>query len=180
MRHDRFDLVTLSKKGAKVIRAIHSFIKSERWNLLFFCTKTSDLHEKAKELIPNPALIHKNVLLALKKKKGRREGKGRRCCCGAESINFFAELAILRQDFLNNRINFIRTIWKLGWIAPGRYEFIPFFKSFWWKIAIAAMNWINSVPQTAATTFAFCLYPSSMGLLLQKNNSGSLLFQRFF
>ena len=33
-------------------------------------------------------------------------------------------------------------------------EFIPFFKSFWCKIASAARNWINSFPQTAATAFA--------------------------
>ena len=41
-------------------------------------------------------------------------------------------------------------------------EFILFFKSFWCKIASAARNWINSVTQTAATTFAF----SSVFILL--------------
>ena len=50
-------------------------------------------------------------------------------------------------------------IWRLGWIATGWYkendEFILLFKSSWCKIASAAKNWINSVPQTAATTFGF-------------------------
>ena len=52
-----------------------------------------------------------------------------------------------------------RMIWRKGLIAPGWYEerneFILFFKSSWCKIASAARNWINSVPQTATTTFAF-------------------------
>ena len=63
------------------------------------------------------------------------------------------------QGDLKNRMNCSRTIWSLGWIALGRYdewdEFIPFFKSSWCKIACATRNWIYSVPQTAATTFAF-------------------------
>ena len=52
-----------------------------------------------------------------------------------------------------------RMIWRMGWIAPGwnegKDEFIIFFKWSWWKIASAARNWINSVPQTSATTFTF-------------------------
>ena len=44
--------------------------------------------------------------------------------------------SILRSDDLKNRI-------------------ILFFKSSWYKIASAARNWINSIPQSAATTFAF-------------------------
>ena len=40
---------------------------------------------------------------------------------------------------------------------------ILFFQSSWWKIASVARNLINSVPQTAATTFAF---PSVFNVLL--------------
>ena len=51
----------------------------------------------------------------------------------------------------------------VGWCGLVRCEpdDHPFFqsiltpKSSWWKIFSAARNWINSVPQTAATTFAF-------------------------
>ena len=56
-------------------------------------------------------------------------------------------------------MNCTRMIWRKGWIVPGWYEekdeFIPFFKSSWCKIASAARNLVNSVPQTAATTFTF-------------------------
>ena len=45
-----------------------------------------------------------------KKDKDRIEGKGRRYCLGAESINFFATLTILHQDNLKNRTNWTRTI----------------------------------------------------------------------
>ena len=37
----------------------------------------------------------------------------------------------------------------------SRYSIHPLFISSWWKIASAAKNWSDSVPQTAATTFAF-------------------------
>ena len=39
-----------------------------------------------------------------------------------------------------------RMIWRKGWIEPGRYE-----KSSSCKILSRARNWINFVPQTAAT-----------------------------
>ena len=75
-------------------------------------------------------------------------------------------LAILHYDNLKNRMNCTRTIWRIGWIAPGWHEeldeFIPFFKTSWCKIASALRNWTNSVPQTAATIFAF----SSVFILL--------------
>ena len=36
--------------------------------------------------------------------------------------------------------------------------FILFFKPSWWNIASAARNWIDSFPQTAATTFASSVF----------------------
>ena len=44
----------------------------------------------------------------------------------------------------------------------SRYSIILFFKSSWWKIASAARNWINSVPQIAPMTFVL----SSIFILL--------------
>ena len=85
--------------------------------------------------------------------KDRREGKGRRCCLGdrlysipyhyCQATSFCAQGRIeefdeLHQDDLKKRLNSSYSL-KLSW----------------WKIAGAARNWINYVPQTAATTFAF-------------------------
>ena len=46
---------------------------------------------------------------------------------------WFEEFDELHQDDMKNRMNCIRTIWRIGWIALIRYaeqdEFIPFFKS---------------------------------------------------
>ena len=70
-----------------------------------------------------------------------------------------------------------RTIWRIRLIHPFLHiilvqffffsysilvQLILFFISSWCKIAGAARNWINSVPQTAATTFSF----SSVFILL--------------
>ena len=41
---------------------------------------------------------------------------------GAESINFFGPLSILRQNDLKKKINSTRTIKRKRRIAPGRYE----------------------------------------------------------
>ena len=43
---------------------------------------------------------------------------------------------------------------RTGW-CEEKDEFIFFFKPSWCKIARASMNWIISVPQTFAQTFAF-------------------------
>ena len=53
-------------------------------------------------------------------------------------------------------------IWKIGWVAPAWFEkkgWIHFFLQNcpWCKIASAARNWINPVPQTAAMKFVFFL-----------------------
>ena len=57
-------------------------------------------------------------------------------------------------------------IWRKGWIHPILHivlvQFILYFKSSLCKIARAARNWINYVPQAAVTTFAF----SSVFILL--------------
>ena len=37
---------------------------------------------------------------------------------GAESLHFFAALAILPQDDLKNRMNCTRTMWRTGWMHP--------------------------------------------------------------
>ena len=70
-----------------------------------------------------------------------------------------------KQGWVNNNhrrrvwYDCTRAIWRKGWIAPGWYEgkdeFNLFFNSSWCKITSAARHWINSVPQTAATSFAF-------------------------
>ena len=57
---------------------------------------------------------------------------------------------------------------KASFPPSSRYSIHPFFKSSWWKTASAAMNWINSIPQAAATTFAFS---SVFILLLWKQQS---------
>ena len=44
-----------------------------------------------------------------KKDKDRIEGKGRRYCFGAESINFFATLAMLHHNDSKNKMNCTRT-----------------------------------------------------------------------
>ena len=80
-----------------------------------------------------------------KKDKDSVEDKGRRCGLGDIIVSILA----LLQLFCT------RTIWRMGWL-------ILFLKSFWCKIASTARNWINSVPQTTATTFAF----SSVFILL--------------
>ena len=57
---------------------------------------------------------------------------------------------------------------KASFPPSSRYYIHPFFKSSWWKTASAAMNWINSIPQAAATTFAF----SSVFILLLWKQQG--------
>ena len=73
-----------------------------------------------------------------------------------EFIQFLATLAILHyRTILKKRMNssFFQII---------LVQFILFFKSSYSRIASMARNWINSVPQTATTTFAF----SSVSFLL--------------
>ena len=40
-----------------------------------------------------------------KEDKDRREGKGPRCCLWEEFIQFFADLAVLYQDYLKDELN---------------------------------------------------------------------------
>ena len=87
------------------------------------------------------------------------------------SVPCRASSSILHQDDLKNRMNSSFFSYHPGAIHPFlhviRVQFILFFISSWCKIA---RNWIISVPQTAATTFAFSLswlYPSSMCRTLQ-------------
>ena len=68
----------------------------------------------------------------------RRGGNGRRCSLGDRIASIPCQASCY---------------------APGRLEeqdkIILFFKSSWCKIASTARTWSNSVPQAAATTFAF-------------------------
>ena len=77
----------------------------------------------------------------------RRQGKDRRFCLGIEFIQLLAALAVLHQDDIKTRMNCTRMIERKRMISA-------YFKSLWWKIASAARNSINFVPQTAAMTFA--------------------------
>ena len=85
---------------------------------------------------------------------------------GTEFNQFLFAQAILHQDDLNNRINSSFSSYHPGAIHPFLLiilvQNILFFISSWWKTPSAASNWINSVPQIAATTFAF----SSVFILL--------------
>ena len=84
---------------------------------------------------------------------------------GTALFHFFAALAILNPDDLKTRTNCTRTIWRIlriAWIVTRRYEE-------WDKTSLSSINpgakyfenskcgkaWFKSVPQTAATTFAF-------------------------
>ena len=109
------------------------------------------------------------------KDKYRREGKGRRCCLGDVREGRTNHLAARKKVF--GRITSISedgglTLCELydhpfflkASIPPSnRYSIHPFLQI---KIASAARNLINSVPQTSATSFAFSskdhIYPSSM------------------
>ena len=75
---------------------------------------------------------------------------------GTELIQLLAAQAILHQDNLKNRMISNRTIWRIGWIAPGRYEewrmiydLTPFFKSSCCKIVKRGKELNNCCPQTA-------------------------------
>ena len=81
----------------------------------------------------------------------RREGKGRRCCLGDRvySIPFHATgYYFAPPDDLKNRMNSSFSSYHPGVIYPFLHIILV-------HIASAARNLINSVPQTAATTFSF-------------------------
>ena len=61
------------------------------------------------------------------------------------------------------KANVVASVWGSEWD-----EFNLFFQIDQGKTASAAMNLINSVPQTAATTFAFALSPSFNGKYIPK------------
>ena len=71
--------------------------------------------------------------------KQKRRQKVVTAAWGTELIQFPATIAILHQDNWKN--------WKKSSYSSNRPA--------WWKIASAARNWSISVPQAAATTFAF-------------------------
>ena len=98
-----------------------------------------------------------------------REGKGRRSYLGDVlecRTNQLAERVIWTNVFGRTSI---LDGWWFGMCETDDYRFFskhpfrrePLFyssfssKSCWWKISSAARNWINPVPYTAATTFAF-------------------------
>ena len=103
--------------------------------------------------------------------EGRREGKCRRCCYGdilysipchssCFAPGWFEEKDELHQDDMKKRINCPRMIWRLGCIPPILQIVMHGAK----YVASAARNLINSVPQTAVTTFFlhFWINPSSL------------------
>ena len=61
------------------------------------------------------------------------------------------------------KANVVASVW-----GPELDEFNLFFQIDQGKTASAARNLINSVPQTAATTFAFALSPSFNGKYIPK------------
>ena len=71
---------------------------------------------------------------------------------GAEFIEFFAALAILHLG------NFTKKKIIEYFLYIILVQFILFFKLSYCKIASPARNWINSVPQTAAPTFALSFF----------------------
>ena len=85
---------------------------------------------------------------------------------GSELIKFLAALALLHQDDSKNRMNSSFSSYHPGAINLFLHtilvQFILVFISSWCKIACAARNWINSVPQTAALCILFCINPYSM------------------
>ena len=115
--------------------------------------------------------LDKCRLCAAKKKDNyrREEGKGHRCWLGdiiEYRTNHLAEKMIWwkvvgRTTTLGGwYFGLVWTCWSAIFsIHPFRQVanilFILFFKSSWCKIASAARNWIYSVAQTEATTFAF-------------------------
>ena len=110
-----------------------------------------------------------NTVLAQKKNKYRRDDKGHRCWSGDVlkcSTNHLVAGMIWRKVCGRSSILGGGMFWS--WCEPHTFHqvsiilLILFFKSFWCKIANAARNWINSVPQAAVTTFAF----SSVFILL--------------
>ena len=75
---------------------------------------------------------------------------------GTEIIQFLAVLATWHQDDFEEQDDpFLQIILA---------QFMLFFKSSLCKTASAERNLLNSVPQTAAMTFAFffCIYPTSI------------------
>ena len=70
-----------------------------------------------------------------------------------------ALVAILHQDDLKNRMNSSFSSYHPGTVRRFLHiilvQLILFFKSSWCKIVSTPRDWINSVPQTAATTFPF-------------------------
>ena len=86
---------------------------------------------------------------------------------GAEKIQFLATLA----NFAKGQFEEQEEVHQEDTYEEQdeQDELIPLFKSSWCKIAIAARNLINTIPQTAATTFAFS---SVFNLLLYSNLTG--------
>ena len=79
-----------------------------------------------------------------------RDGKGRRCCCCIELIQFPCRASFFAPGWFEERDEFI-----LFFISSWCNSYYVFFKLSWCKIASTARSWINFVPLTASTTFAF-------------------------
>ena len=79
----------------------------------------------SKQLISNFCFVNQlfpQQCFRKKKDKDRRQGQGLYAVdWGTELIQFMVAKAIFYPDDLKNRINWTRTIWRIGWIATGRY-----------------------------------------------------------
>ena len=93
--------------------------------------------------------------ILLRRNRQKRRQRSSPLFEGRNSFNSMLHYRFSTRMILKNRIShsFLQTI---------LVQFILFFNLSWCKIASAARNWINSVTQTAATTFAF----SSVFILL--------------
>ena len=81
---------------------------------------------------------------------------------------------MINQKGIQRCVMWISHFFKASISLSSRILFILLFKSSWCKIASTARNWINSVPQAAATTFGllFSIYPSPMQERTQDNSNG--------
>ena len=70
------------------------------------------------------------------------------------SLGNFYRASCFALGRFEERMNCTRIIWRKGWIILQNRPKC--------KTAGAARSWINSVPQKAATTYAFSLFASSM------------------
>ena len=131
-------------------------------------------HWKPLESVAKNISEWRGGLFLVQHKDKDRRGKGRRCCLGGRICSICCRATYFALDYSE--------LWRIY------DEFILFYKSSWcnssfspktsyYKIANAARNWINSVPQIVGTTFACS---SVFIILLWVHCSKLPLIQRLF